>query len=306
MQYKDVETFLEVVRTRNITRTAEHLYISQSTVSNRIKSLEEEIGCQLVIRARGYRTVQLTRQGEEFVQVAVKWKELFEETARLTSSSIALRIATNESTYYSWIAPFLHEFFQHHPSEKVTVQICDSEHVYTLIERNQIDFGFASFESSRENLISCCIDRQPLCVIQYAEHPGPERPLHPRELETDKEIRFTGGYFASMNAWHERWFGLERSSPLEINTSYGVLPLMRGTDYWAICPLGVARKLYQEMPLQIYLLEESPEDWQVYMLKRQQAKADSKNICSEFESEFLHYIEQSKSGNSPDGKQKGE
>lgn len=29
MQYKDIEIFLELVRTRNITKAAEHLFVSQ-------------------------------------------------------------------------------------------------------------------------------------------------------------------------------------------------------------------------------------------------------------------------------------
>lgn len=291
MQYKEVETFLEVVRTRNITRTAELLYVSQSTVSNRIKSLEEEVGCRLIVRTRGHRIVQLTRQGEEFVQIAARWKELFDETERLKSSSLtALRIASNESTYYTWIVPFLRTFFLHHPGGKVTVHICDSELVYALIERNQIDFGFASFDSARNGIRSHCIDRQPLCVIRYSEHPVPEQSLHPSALDPAKEIRFIGGFFASMNTWHEHWFGLDRSCPLEINTSRGIIPLMEHSDYWAISPMGVALDLARKMPLQIYRLEEPPEDWQIYMLRRQGAGPGSIELCRLFEKELLEYI----------------
>lgn len=293
MQYKEVETFLAVVRTRNITRTAELLYLSQSTVSNRLKSLEQEVGCQLIIRTRGHRTVQLTRQGEEFVPIAVKWKELLDETERLKSAARAsLRIAANESTYYTWLAPFLQQFLSRHPGEKVMVRVCDSEYGYTLMERNQVEIGFVSFDSAREGVVVRCIDRQPLCVVCYCEHPGPEKLLHPKELDPTKEIRFTGGRFASMNAWHDRWFGIDRSSPLEVNTSQGIVPLIRGSEYWAICPLRVAHMLSREVPLQICLLEESPEEWQTYLLKRGPKKLDGSKRSAEFESEFLQYISQ--------------
>lgn len=308
MQYKEVETFLEVVRTRNITRTAEILYVSQSTVSNRIKSLEAEVGCQLIVRTRGHRTVQLTRQGEEFVQIAARWKELFDETERLKSSSLnALRIATSESTYYTWLAPFLQKFFLRHPGGRVRVHLCDSELVYTLIERNQIDFGFASFESARNGIFTRCIDRQPLCVIRYSEQPGPEQVLHPSTLDPSKEIRFIGGFFAGINAWHERWFGLDRGWPLEINTSHGIIPLMEHSDYWAISPITVARDLARETSLQIYRLEEQPEDWQIFMLRRQESSPGSIQLCRLFEAEFLEYIDEIHSeGAAESGAAKGE
>lgn len=293
MQYKEVETFLEVVRTRNITRTAELLYVSQSTVSNRIKSLEDEVGCQLIVRSRGYRTVQLTRQGEEFVQIAARWKELFDETERLKSSSLtALRVASNESTYYTWIAPFLRRFFSRHPEVRVTVHLCDSEIVYHLMERNQIDCGFASFNSAREGILTRCIDRQELCVIRYSEAPGPEQLLPPGSLDPSREIRFIGGFFAGISAWHERWFGLERNWPLEINTSHGILPLLEHSDYWAISPLTTARELAREIPLQIFQLDDPPEDWQIFMLHREEAGPNGNRLYRLFETELLEYIDE--------------
>ena len=80
MNYKDIEVFLELVRCRNITKAAENLYLSQSAVSNRLKSLEDEMGVQLFLRAKGHRIVELTRQGGEFIPVAERWKALYEET----------------------------------------------------------------------------------------------------------------------------------------------------------------------------------------------------------------------------------
>ena len=63
MDHKDITIFLELVRCRNISKTAENLYLSQSAVSSRLKALEEEMGCQLVLRSKGQRSVELTRQG---------------------------------------------------------------------------------------------------------------------------------------------------------------------------------------------------------------------------------------------------
>ena len=73
--------------------------------------------------------------------------------------------------------------------------------------------------------------------MRYCEHPeSGNRSSTRASLTRRAEIRFTGGFFAGMNAWHERWFGLDRSCPLEVNTSRGVAPLMEGADYWAVSP----------------------------------------------------------------------
>lgn len=48
-----VETFLTVIRTRTISQAANILYVSQSTVSGRLKQLEEELGVTLIERKKG-------------------------------------------------------------------------------------------------------------------------------------------------------------------------------------------------------------------------------------------------------------
>ena len=76
MQNKDIELFLELVKTRNISKAAENMFISQSVISTRLKSLEDELGYALFHRARGIREIELTRPGREFVSVATRMHNL--------------------------------------------------------------------------------------------------------------------------------------------------------------------------------------------------------------------------------------
>ena len=292
MHYKDIEIFLELVRTRNITKTAEHLYVSQSTISIRLKNLEDEIGCQLIVRAKGRRTIQLTRQGELFIPVAERWRNLFEETELMKSASLStLRLASNESTYYEIVAPFLLLFFQRHPDFKVAVQVCDSEEIYDMLEKNLVDYGFASYEAVHPEIQVKCIDRQPICVIQYAENPQPECFIRPDQLDPAKEICFTGGHFSSMSLWREKWFGLNRMCRLEVNTSRGIVPFMKHSDLWALSPLDMAKHLSEELSLQIYRLEEEPEPWKIYFLKKRKHYQSSLEIRRLFENDLADFLD---------------
>jgi DNA-binding transcriptional LysR family regulator len=73
MNFNGIETFLAIVQTRNMTKAAEKLFLSQSTVSHQLKALEDEIGTVLVDRQKGYRTIELTPKGQAFVQIAERW-----------------------------------------------------------------------------------------------------------------------------------------------------------------------------------------------------------------------------------------
>ncbi|RWJ10644.1 MAG: LysR family transcriptional regulator, partial [Mesorhizobium sp.] len=44
MQLDHIETFLDIMESRNFNRTADRLGVTQSTVSTRIRNLEQAIG----------------------------------------------------------------------------------------------------------------------------------------------------------------------------------------------------------------------------------------------------------------------
>ena len=57
-------TFLTVVTAGNFITAAERLHVSQSTVSTRIRTLEEQLGCTLFVRNKAGTT--LTPAGRQF------------------------------------------------------------------------------------------------------------------------------------------------------------------------------------------------------------------------------------------------
>ena len=68
MDIDALKTFLEVNRIRHFGRAADNLYVSQSTVSARIKLLEDQIGIPLFVRQRN--NIQLTDAGQRLVRYA--------------------------------------------------------------------------------------------------------------------------------------------------------------------------------------------------------------------------------------------
>lgn len=63
-----LKTFLEVAKTRHFGHAAENLFVSQSTVSARIRALEESLATELFVRERG--NIHLTKSGEALVSHA--------------------------------------------------------------------------------------------------------------------------------------------------------------------------------------------------------------------------------------------
>ena len=292
MDQKNIIIFLELVRCRNISNTAKNLYMSQSAVSSRLKALEDELGCQLVLRSKGQRSIELTRQGEAFVSVAERWNMLMDEMKSVKSSALsAIRIASNGSTYDRLLDGFLRQYAEQHPEKRVCVKICDSQDVYDQVSKDLTDFGFASYESQQGGVCSRCIDQQSLCIIRRSENPESPHPISPGELNPEQEVRFIGGDFSGMILWRKKWFGTENRCHVEINTASGVRSFLQHSNYWALIPASSARELAQQIPLQIYTLAEQPEPWRVYLVRNPKSASQNLESCRTFEAELLAYTD---------------
>jgi DNA-binding transcriptional LysR family regulator len=69
-------TFLEIVQCGSFLRAAERLHVTQTTVSARIRTLEEELGRQLFVRNRN--GAHLTPAGREFERFAQSFVQIWE------------------------------------------------------------------------------------------------------------------------------------------------------------------------------------------------------------------------------------
>jgi LysR family transcriptional regulator, transcription activator of glutamate synthase operon len=75
MELKQVEYFLTIVDTGSFSTAADELYISQSSLSKQIMSLEKELGFQLFDRSK--RKIVLTPAGEALLAFARNLNEVY-------------------------------------------------------------------------------------------------------------------------------------------------------------------------------------------------------------------------------------
>lgn len=70
MDVRDWELLTTLNETKNITHASHKLYLSQSTLSSRLKKLEKDFNIQIVLRNR--RGISFTPEGKLLVQHAEK------------------------------------------------------------------------------------------------------------------------------------------------------------------------------------------------------------------------------------------
>ncbi len=84
MQIRQLESFALVCETRSFARAAEQMYLTQPAISQQIRSLEKELGCELLEHHR--HAVTLTRQGEIYYPFAKRIVETSEQAMRALSA----------------------------------------------------------------------------------------------------------------------------------------------------------------------------------------------------------------------------
>ena len=103
-------TFLEIVRTRSFVRAAEQLHVSQTTVSARVRALEERLGRPLFIRNK--KGAALTAAGEQFLRYAPSFLQLWQrarhQVAVPPGRRAVLAVGGELSLWHPWLIDWLH------------------------------------------------------------------------------------------------------------------------------------------------------------------------------------------------------
>jgi len=92
-------TFLEIVETGNFNKAAERLNVTQSTVSMRIKALEDELGRSLFVRSKA--GTELTAAGVQFRRYATTMVRVWEQARQEIALPPGLRTVLNIGGQFS-------------------------------------------------------------------------------------------------------------------------------------------------------------------------------------------------------------
>jgi DNA-binding transcriptional LysR family regulator len=139
-----IEAFVEVARTRNVSRAAEQLYLTQPALTARLQRLEDDLEAKLFVRTP--RGMRLTEAGQAFLPHAVKALESLSDGRRIVNSferggagRLALGAAPAVSTYV--LPGILKRFATAYPRVSVSVKTGHSEEVLELVLREHVDIG---------------------------------------------------------------------------------------------------------------------------------------------------------------------
>ncbi|MDR3565008.1 MAG: LysR family transcriptional regulator [Negativicutes bacterium] len=167
---------------KNITRTAQALFLSQPSLTAHLRQIEDEFGVTIVERTK--KGVQFTPQGEYLVKCADemlrKVRSIKEDVANMSNDVIGtLRLgASNYFTKYT-LPGLLQLFKAQYPKVDFKAIAGASKDIVTMIYNKDIHIGFVRGDYAWGDR-KCLLYEEPVCIVSREEIDLKELPRCPR------------------------------------------------------------------------------------------------------------------------------
>jgi DNA-binding transcriptional LysR family regulator len=296
MKQIDIETFLTLNKTGSLTKAAETLYVSQPTVSHRLKDLEEELGISLLMRGKGQRRIELTQKGEEFVAIAERWLALMAETSALRNQEdeIYLRIGCPDTLNNTVMLPFYRRILNDPTINlKLNLSTHYSHNIYDLLEQHAIDLGFVFHILKFKNIIVEPVLRERMVLVQESSGAVSGDRIYLNELDPANEICFY--WESNYQIWHDQMISKGKRNSIEVDIFQLLSFFLEEPCKWTIAPLSVARYLKQKQNVVISDIADKrkPPERITYMIKHKDLSESREADVNLIRDQFLEYFSES-------------
>lgn len=235
MELRHLKYFVTVARTLSFSEASRRLYITQGTLSQQIRQLENEVGSMLFDRDR--HSVTLTEAGEELLPLAVRTIEdseicsnrLKDLRGALTGT---LRIGTTAS-FTSLLTDTVRSFIREHPGVKLKIRSETAADLIEMLRNKELDLALAFKPSTAyEEIESEPLFRNSLSAVMRRDHPlATHKYLTLEDLE-NHSIVLPGKGLQARRAF-DRYLGLDTRKlniTVEVNDPNLIMDIIQGTS----------------------------------------------------------------------------
>ena len=266
MNVETLKYFQYIAKYKNITQAAKHLYISQSTLSRHIMSLENELGVKLF--ERNNKMVTLTEAGRMLYHDSDAFINHMDSLIKSVEAagkghSGILKVTAPKSLYHP-ISDVMHITQARYPAIKYFVESYEFNEIPLAVKYNLyhigITYDFALFD--HESLDYVPIDADEFCIIHSSAYEEESLAATLRKIVTTMPF-LTPSYedppfMQQLQAAIQDRAGCKIQNTVQVNSSDSlILNASLGLGY-GLLPMSWAKLLSKENRLSIITLPEVP------------------------------------------------
>ncbi len=180
MHLETFKVFCDLVETQSFSLAAERNFITQSAVSQQMRTLEEKFKRRLLERVRGRREIRLTAAGEVFYResknMLIAYDQMQESMRSLTGKiSGTVRVATVYSVGLHQLPGRVREFMTKFPAVKIDLEYSRTTRVVRDVLGGTVELGIIAFPEPRRGLTVVNMPGDRLVLICPPDHEFAER-----------------------------------------------------------------------------------------------------------------------------------
>lgn len=281
MDEKDLQIFLALAETKNLTHTAEKLYLAQPTLSKRLQNMENELGAPLFLRSK--QGLSLTPAGEQARESFEKitgeldaLRERIQQSRGTVSGTLKVEASIDYSKYR--LPQVLAAYTAQYPDVTLKVSTDHSRDCVRKLQEGQAYLVIVrgEYEWDEGKIL---LEREPVLLIRSKEN---------ADVPLD-QLRYIGRdanpEHMSMKA---RWLmehKLEPASPLNVDGLSTCVAMVEAGLGWSIVPeIGLAH--FDGIAEPLFFADGTPLTRSTYLLYRKreselpQVSAFIRQVCS--------------------------
>jgi DNA-binding transcriptional LysR family regulator len=175
MHIETLKVFCDLVDLESFSLAAERNFITQSAVSQQIRTLEDKFKRRLLERIRGRRDVKLTPAGEVFYRESQKVLSAYDEMQESLRGVIGkiggtVKVATVYSVGLHELPDKVREFMTKFPAAKIDLEYSRTTRVVRDVLSGAVELGVLAFPEPKRGLTITPMPDNRLVLIAPPEH----------------------------------------------------------------------------------------------------------------------------------------
>lgn len=168
MDIHQLRVFASVFRNRSFSRASEELFLTQPTVSDHIKALEDEFGCRLFDRLG--RTILPTKEAEalyghalEIIEKTAALKDIIGRFKKEPAGELILGASTIPGTYL--LPPIMAAFRKKYSSISFQIIIADSKEIVEKVSSHALLLGVVGSKLDKDQIKYTPLEEDELIAV---------------------------------------------------------------------------------------------------------------------------------------------
>jgi DNA-binding transcriptional LysR family regulator len=176
MRLDDMKVFCDVIETGSFSRAAALNSLTQTAVSRKIQSIEEQVGSRLVERSKGRRGHAPTPSGQLFYEgcreILSRYRTILEKIAESRNEvSGTIRVETVYSVGLHELARHVKAFLKRYPRAHIYLEYNRSNRIYDNCLTERADLGIVAYPVEHRNIGVIPLRSDRLVMICAPDHP---------------------------------------------------------------------------------------------------------------------------------------